>query len=178
MGIAQMQDTFQSTPLMRGETAGRGDQKPDEQISTRSPHARGDPRPLPASEDDYNFNPLPSHEGRLWASTLTRRCGNFNPLPSYEGRPCMSSRMCPTRHFNPLPSHEGRPNRTGDIGRIPRHFNPLPSHEGRPNQITVICGCNTFQFTPLSRGETRRFKAHAKDFDISIHSPHTRGDSM
>ena len=86
MGIAQMQDTFQSTPLMRGETAGRGDQKPDEQISTRSPHARGDPRPLPASEDDYNFNPLPSHEERPALGLFAVVGANFNPLPSHEGK--------------------------------------------------------------------------------------------
>ena len=154
MGIAQMQDTFQSTPLMRGETAGRGDQKPDEQISTRSPHARGDPRPLPASEDDYNFNPLPSHEGRLWASTLTRRCGNFNPLPSYEGRRNSPASILIRSYFNPLPSHEGRLEFTG----APHAAHVISIH------------------SPHTRGD-RAIRHTVMGKTISIHSPLTRGDA-
>ena len=61
---------FQSAPLMRGETARRGDQKPDEQISTRFPHARGDPCSGLACQGGTNFNPLPSYEGRLTCATL------------------------------------------------------------------------------------------------------------
>ncbi len=57
-------------------------------------------------------------------------------------------------YFNPLPSYEGRPGRRSCISVI-QHFNPLPSYEGRLGQ------------------EFRR----AYSRDISIHSPHTRGDS-
>ena len=155
MGIAQMQDTFQSTPLMRGATAGRGDQKPDEQISTRSPHARGDPRPLPASEDDYNFNPLPSHEGRLWASTLTRRCGNFNPLPSCEGRLVRGKARRTPDEFQSASLMRGETGHEGQ--RVVVQQISIHSSHTRGDMIwaqQIMLG--KFQSTPLTRGETLR----------------------
>ena len=66
--------------------------------------------------------------------------------------------MCRKRtrlYFNPLPSCEGR--------RRPPRWWPSP----RPR----------FQSTPLIRGETRLCRARAVHGEISIHSPHTRGDA-
>ena len=63
---------FQSTPLMRGETA-RWRQVPWTYC---------------------HFNPLPSYEGRLSAVHLSAISANFNPLPSYEGRPKDCFRRC------------------------------------------------------------------------------------
>ena len=101
--------SFQSTPLIRGETP-RGRPSPAlSQISIHSPHTRGDFVTVPKQPIYYNFNPLPSYEGRLGIvyndivavkisihSPHTRGDGkegksfweltNFNPLPSYEGR--------------------------------------------------------------------------------------------
>ena len=60
---------FQSTPLMRGETASG--------------------RPCVALHRD--FNPLPSCEGRQKINRRSANTGHFNPLPSCEGRPARSS---------------------------------------------------------------------------------------
>ena len=57
-------------------------------------------------------------------------------------------------NFNPLPSHEGRRKACKDL-IFTDYFNPLPSHEGRP-QV---------------------HRQRAEGVQISIHSPHTRGDS-
>ena len=101
-----------------------------------------------------NFNPLPSHEGRLYQVHSRREhpgisihsphtrgdqighgaasvASYFNPLPSHEGRPAdYAARELFTSDFNPLPSHEGRPG-LATILQPERNFNPLPSHEGR-----------------------------------------------
>ena len=57
-------DAFQSTPLVRGETA-------QEQAEIKRP---------------YHFNPLPSCEGRPRRSYMQAKLFYFNPLPSCEGR--------------------------------------------------------------------------------------------
>ena len=59
------------------------------------------------------------------------------------------------RDFNPLPSYEGRRRARLERGKV-IYFNPLPSYEGRPHTGGAI-------YSP---------------YEISIHSPHTRGDSI
>ena len=55
-------------------------------------------------------------------------------------------------------------------------FNPLPSCEGRLRLISSKPFLLTFQSTPLMRGETKFNEKFADIIDISIHSPHARGD--
>ena len=99
---------FQSTPLMRGETSlnprpeaipsisihsphARGDAityhvLATDEISIHSPHARGDfTKPAPGGHP-FDFNPLPSCEGRRAGNFIFAGPHNFNPLPSCEGR--------------------------------------------------------------------------------------------
>ena len=78
---------FQSTPLIRGETQGRHAVAGYGRISIHSPHTRGDASVNIWGSLVFNFNPLPSYEGRRRAAgSGTRISCNFNPLPSYEGR--------------------------------------------------------------------------------------------
>ena len=56
------------------------------------------------------------------------------------------------------------------------YFNPLPSCEGRRGGRGRMWMDKTFQSTPLMRGETVVCNALRNYLDISIHSPHTRGD--
>ena len=58
------------------------------------------------------------------------------------------------------------------------YFNPLPSHEGRPVQSEKFFQSRVFQSTPLTRGETGICMTYKQWYQISIHSPHTRGDSI
>ena len=149
---------FQSTPLIRGATVNESHCRP----------------PV-----DY-FNPRPSYEGRrfFWHTRDLKRA-DFNPRPSYEGRPHQTTVLVPTaltfqstplirgatriglkhgKHlaFQSTPLIRGAtcagvrpPSPSG-------HFNPRPSYEGR-------------------LGECLR-DGHAAI--ISIHAPHTRGDTL
>ena len=60
---------------------------------------------------------------------------------------------------------------------LPADFNPLPSCEGRPATIKQCIQQKRFQSTPLMRGETIFILNTSLSFDISIHSPHARGDA-
>ena len=58
------------------------------------------------------------------------------------------------------------------------NFNPLPSHEGRRGKRLLRAKKDKFQSTPLTRGETETLRDAGVIETISIHSPHTRGDSI
>ena len=80
-------DVFQSTSLSRGKTI-LGDKIPTQyDLSIHFPLTREDA--LPPSHPRYRnpFNPLPSHEGRLYTHFIYPPFLAFNPLPSHEGRP-------------------------------------------------------------------------------------------
>ena len=57
-----------------------------------------------------------------------------------------------------------------------QNFNPLPSCEGRPSPFAPNISGVKFQSTPLMRGETRYSERFSVAANISIHSPHARGD--
>ena len=145
---------FQSTPLIRGETPFRRAIHPIISISIRSPHTRGDASPAPAAPAAPDFNPLPSHEGRRLDIMMRQGPQDFNPLPSHEGRLFGSFSGILGQNFNPLPSHEGRHKRPGEL----------------------VCTANAFQSAPLTRGETGAAGQRQSNRKISIRSPHTRGD--
>ena len=125
--------SFQSTPLMRGETAYKVFQRYHNYISIHSPHARGDlDNMLGLLVDDISIHsPHARGDGGLHASWAFKI--HFNPLPSCEGRPATKPQPISQYHFNPLPSCEGRP----VVKRIMRY-----------------------------------------ELQISIHSPHARGDNL
>ena len=123
---------FQSTPLMRGETRSSS-------THTRTP---------------WNFNPLPSCEGRL-SNDSGGICSSFISIHSPHARGDISASRFTSRMF---------------------HFNPLPSCEGRLFVASSIRALFSFQSTPLMRGETRVVRREILFMPISIHSPHARGD--
>ena len=123
--------SFQSTPLMRGETRLARDLDPRKHISIHSPHARGD-------------------HGDL---SVGCHAAHFNPLPSCEGRRISALTDMQWRYFNPLPSCEGRHLRAFSLPRR-SNFNPLPSCEGRRLVACSRTNFEKFQSTPLMRGET------------------------
>ena len=118
------ENAFQSTPLMRGETAWRRGAYGQGGISIHSPHTRGDGARLPNELYERLFQSTPLTRGETLVSPLRGSPpSDFNPLPSHKGRPRSSARFGKSSDFNPLPSCEGR--------RLTLDFNPLPSHEGR-----------------------------------------------
>ena len=79
-------------------------------------------------------------------------------------------------YFNPLPSCEGR-RKPISKRNLTNYFNPLPSCEGRPFGMAVLSASFAFQSTPLMRGETLAYIHLLPSNQISIHSPHARGDT-
>ena len=78
--------------------------------------------------------------------------------------------------FNPLPSCEGRPTRRLTIRSASSHFNPLPSCEGRLRRVKTGLQVDQISIhSPHARGDTR-LAVQSHRWVISIHSPHARGD--
>ena len=168
-------------------------------ISIRSPHARGDPRRVVTAPLRRNFNPLPSCEGRqesrnpkkclsIFQSTPLIRGETFQPF-AVKQRPEISIRSPHARgdtsrdslrsrrsNFNPLPSHEGRPRPSAPGATPASYFNPLPSHEGRPTRFLLVSPQNNFNPLPSHEGRRATLGLPQDCHNISIHSPHTRGD--
>ena len=126
-------------------------------ISIHSPHTRGDDVRLRSFLRGNTISIHSPHtRGDVRDLVTTPLAGHFNPLPSYEGRLRAGFRLMLCGTFQSTPLIRGE---TGS------------KNTARPTAI--------FQSTPLIRGETacgcypRRPSAH-----ISIHSPHTRGDSI
>ena len=146
---------FQSTPLMRGETFPILQINRARDISIHSPHARGDECPPDGKFYMCHFNPLPSCEGRRRSVSGRAQQPYFNPLPSCEGRRGPSKNgLSSNKNFNPLPSCEGRRAKPSPRAST-RNFNPLPSCEGRHRAVSQDGRDATFQSTPLMRGETK-----------------------
>ena len=78
--------TFQSTPLIRGATAAVRKARSRCRISIHAPHTRGDGVAEVGDVLVGDFNPRPSYEGRLTATSVLQATPYFNPRPSYEGR--------------------------------------------------------------------------------------------
>ena len=136
---------FQSTPLMRGETA-----------------------LLPVClRVNLNFNPLPSCEGRLSWIQMSLSSWYFNPLPSCEGRRRLVAPVAKYHPFQSTPLMRGETAASGAKERI-SHFNPLPSCEGRRYGCAVCLFCK--HFNPLPSCEGRRltcWQAGARRLDFN-----------
>ena len=101
-----------------------------------------------------NFNPLPSCEGRPILVDNDNTRADFNPLPSCEGRRFDGNDSPATMIFQSTPLMRGETMIDSTSRRMNSYFNPLPSCEGRPLLTMII----------------NRY------YNISIHSPHARGD--
>ena len=124
----------------------------------------------------FDFNPLPSCEGRLGWWSLNNQNAHFNPLPSCEGRLIDACQLSPDLYIsNHSPHARGDDNRDSRRRRQ-KDFNPLPSCEGRRKIIANTWLSKQFQSTPLMRGETPDEQGKKATVAISIHSPHARGD--
>ena len=117
----------------------------------------------------------PHARGDDHRASSSRLQWGFNPLPSCEGRPAAAAAAAAGTGFNPLPSCEGRQFSPPMI-TLWRCFNPLPSCEGRPRARPLMLTLEDVSIhSPHARGD-QIMQPKADYFDVSIHSPHARGD--
>ena len=128
---------------------------------------------------NFDFNPLPSCEGRPQTSTgYVRRRAISIHSPHARGDRISPGLRSPERRIS---IHS--PHARGDLSalvtiRNSMNFNPLPSCEGRRQPKTRSCALNGISIhSPHARGDINYIDLPAVD-DISIHSPHARGDAI
>ena len=148
---------FQSTPLTRGETDQINQILRPMKISIHSPHARGDDGGSITVKVTGKFQSTPLTRGETLQSAQDTQLFKFQstPLTRGETRQILTL-VVANKYFNPLPSCEGRRCAWVRENVLDQDFNPLPSCEGR----RIAAGL-------LRLGG-----------EISIHSPHARGDSI
>ena len=123
-----------------------------------------------------NFNPLPSYEERLDEADHLYGWDVFQSTPLMRGETQNQVAALQGMTFQSDPLMRGE---TTAIDRL-RAFEPFQSTPLIRGE--TILGCQSsfhnfqFQSTPLIRGETKVNQADALTLEISIHSPHTRGD--
>ena len=172
----ESQSSFQSTPLIRGETVRSANMDLTREFQS-TPLVRGETSAGRISARRYDFNPLPSCEGRPVQRILDAFIiGISIHSPLTRGDASRSDRRACRR---PISIHS--PHTRGDCPSPCRpsrrtYFNPLPSREGRHLGIDIDKAVREFQSTPLMRGETHPTSFPLVGDVISIHSPHTRGD--
>ncbi len=192
--------SFQSTSLSRGKTDISQRSKKNGFFQSTS-LSRG--KTILCHNDSpfhVPFNPLPSHEGRLFlrpashsdiyfqSTSLSR--GKTLPVFFYYYLFYLSIHFPLTRedgafedkvkimnlsiHFPLTREDFFHPN----LNRIAYPFNPLPSHEGRPERRRIVRGGRVFQSTSLSRGKTFFVHIFHQTIHLSIHFPLTREDPL
>ncbi len=100
---------------------------------------------------------------------------NFNPLPSCEGRHRVGGELVAASPFQSTPLMRGEtPGMRLDGHQQP--FQSTPLMRGETFFAKMGQTPESFQSTPLMRGETAAREVDVIRLDISIHSPHARGD--
>ena len=190
---------FQSTPLIRGATVGQVHGSEQRQISIHAPHTRGDPITLSRARQNWAFQSTPLIRGATVVFMAGERRVIFQSTPLIRGATLGDG---PRGRFHEISIHA--PHTRGDqpvtaesiLNIISIHaphtrgddpvfysydclsnFNPRPSYEGRLSASMAAERTDSFQSTPLIRGATRLSGVLVGRVVISIHAPHTRGDS-
>ena len=126
-----------------------------------------------------HFNPLPSCEGRPAPFFLFQRTSDISiHSPHARGDRCASDRL---HNINAISIHS--PHARGDHGRRKTiaafEFQSTPLMRGETIGVEIKTTSSfTFQSTPLMRGETSERHVRFRGLQISIHSPHARGDGV
>ena len=190
---------FQSTSLSRGKTEWACIKTTFCDLSIHFPLTREDSPHWKWELLSGSFNPLPSHEGRLFLIPIILSLYSFNPLPSHEGRRITMRCILLTAVFQSTSLSRGKTNtmilmtnepdlsihfpltREDSQVRLPPYksgsFNPLPSHEGRLQCLHFrVLVHLIFQSTSLSRGKTATLAGILLSGILSIHFPLTRED--
>ena len=200
-GTASRKRIFQSTPLIRGATRTLSTSSSPVLLFQSTPLIRGATHPRPVVRQRLvDFNPRPSYEGRPQLSPLMETSISISIHAPHTRGDCTAVEIGLSTSISIHAPHTRGDRRCKMTSRVPFNFNPRPSYEGRHTKSLHDRIAVRFQSTPLIRGatdykdETRlryddfnprpSYEGRPDDgftcetnFDISIHAPHTRGDS-
>ena len=196
----KLQQLFQSTPLTRGETTQKKKGAFLHAFQS-TPLTRGETFPghFPASFLTY-FNPLPSHEGRLFLFMSNSCPKRFQSTPLTRGETATSffSNALPSisihsphtrgdviawadRHLTHKISIHS-PHTRGDAlqqraAGSAQNFNPLPSHEGRRPALMMAGDKTDFNPLPSHEGRQHTMLNTCQPY-IFQSTPLTRGETV
>ena len=140
---------------MRGETIIARAARLNKNLFQSTPLMRGETCYIGDDGQTVIFQSTPLMRGETQGRNGRNRTARFQSTPLMRGETQTAARgLCARPHFNPLPSCEGR----------------------RQANYAIDRWNLTFQSTPLMRGETLPDSKLEIDYNISIHSPHARGD--
>ena len=147
--------TFQSTPLMRGETHIDCQICRFQSISIHSPHVRGDGGSFFIPRFPTYFNPLPSCEGRPMKQLGSLMGVSISIHSPHARGDCRAWRRFYPAHrisiHSPHARGDDRVHANADRQRISIHS---PHARGDNVQVEQTASAEKFQSTPLMRGET------------------------
>ena len=145
-------------------------------ISIRSPHTRGDDLAVRDLQSGFDFNPLPSHEGRQVSSGQACTCSISIHSPHTRGDSAFRQTRNTRHSFQSTPLMRGETRRQVEIwSSVAFQSTPLMRGETAANgwaHLRIVISIRS----PLTRGDALRHGRDANRRGISIRSPLTRGD--
>ena len=169
--------SFQSTPLMRGETAQNRGQAHAPGISIHSPHTRGDGEVVDMIKDLAISIHSPHTKGDGDAAAIRPRKRISIHSPHVRGDTRRERSVKRWKNFNPLPSHEGRPAHAAPAAKHEEISIHSPHTRGDSDSYTIHSDHVLFQSTLLIRRETPVCKT-GKGTTLFQSTPLIRGETL
>ena len=160
---------------MRGETRKWHPNEDSDSISIHSPHARGDDTHIFFGGLIHQFQSTPFMRGETLLVQHNSMRLKFQSTPLMRGETTATSPSKPHKPFQSTPLMRGETTWRAEA-RIPPEFQSTPLMRGETCHDDNVRQFLAFQSTPLMRGETRLQRCNLVLRQISIHSPHARGD--
>ena len=152
-------DGFQSTPLIRGATGGKGQARYEAQFQS-TPLIRGATVRILHALETLNISIHAPHtrgDGRI-LGLMEVPSGKFQSTPLIRGATVLAHLLLVGLRISIHAPHTrgdlGERQRTFPLSHRVRDFNPRPSYEGRPFETREERDEMVFQSTPLIRGAT------------------------
>ena len=147
---------FNPLPSHEGRRGQSAFHQPDGNISIHSPHTRGDN----ATCDYISIRPISIHSPHTRGDTLlppiVKPHFDFNPLPSHEGRPFRNSPFAARFAISIHTPHTRGDNFPSTRTPAMKPFQSTPLTRGETLLQILPQPTWQFQSTPLTRGETRK----------------------
>ena len=172
-----VEDMFQSAPLMRGATLDARARADRHVVSIRAPHARGDQSALSRNVSTFCFNPRPSCEGRRYYAAKGRPFWVFQSAPLMRGATRWVRRNRSRRWFQSAPLMRGATGNRQRVVHLPAVSIRAPHARGDAGRVDMGGQREVSIRAPHARGD-EIVLAVLQEAHVSIRAPHARGDCV